>query len=75
MRKIITALFAICIAQSGCSSEQLYAVGRQAQRNECMKQTDQTSRSRCLQDAGMSHDTYEKESNAARNLAEKSNQP
>jgi hypothetical protein len=40
-----------------------------------MKQTDQTSRSRCLQDAGMSHDTYEKESNAARNLAEKSNQP
>jgi hypothetical protein len=69
MKLTATALLALCMLQAGCSSEQLYAVGRNAQRNECMKQTDQESRRRCLQDAGMSHDAYEKEADAARNLA------
>ena len=74
MNKKLTALIVLCMIQAGCSSEQLYAVGRQAQRNECMKQTDTATRSRCLQDAGMSHDAYEKESDAARNLATKPNE-
>jgi hypothetical protein len=73
MYKTTIALIALCLIQAACSSEQLYAVGRQAQRNECMKETDQTTRARCLQDAGMSHDAYEKESEAARNLATKPN--
>lgn len=74
MHKMTVALIALCLIHAGCSSEQLYAVGRQAQRNECMKEVDQTTRARCLQDAGMSHDAYQKESDAARNQATKPNQ-
>ena len=61
---IITTLFAMVL--SGCSSEQLYATGRNAQRAECMKQADGAARERCLKDAGMSHDTYQRETDAAR---------
>ena len=51
---------------SACSSEQLYATGRNAQRLECMKQADSVLRDRCMKDAGMSHHTYQKEAEAAR---------
>jgi len=73
MYKTAISVIALCLIQAACSSEQLYATGRQAQRNECMKEADQTNRARCLKDAGMSHDAYEKESEAARNLATKPN--
>ena len=73
MYKTTITAIALCLIQAACSSEQLYAAGRQTQRNECMKEPDQTNRARCMQDAGMSHDAYEKESNAARNLAAKPN--
>jgi Prokaryotic membrane lipoprotein lipid attachment site len=65
MRKsIVLALITLLLA--GCSSEQLYATGRNAQRAECMKQADSAARDRCLKDAGMSHDAYQKEADAAR---------
>jgi uncharacterized protein YcfL len=51
---------------AGCSSDQLYASGRNAQRNTCMKQADAAARDRCMQDAGMSHDVYRKEADGAR---------
>ena len=51
---------------SGCSSEQLYATGRNAQRAECVKQADGTSRDRCLKDADMSYDAYRKEADSVR---------
>lgn len=57
----LSALFLIA-----CSSQQLYATGRNAQRAECMKQADGAARDRCLKDAGMSHDAYQKEADAAR---------
>ena len=50
----------------GCSAQQLYATGRNAQRAECMKLADLAARDRCLKDADMSHDTYKKEAGAAR---------
>jgi hypothetical protein len=61
---IITSLIALLL--SACSSEQLYATGRNAQRAECMKLADGASRERCLKDAGMSHDAYQREADAAR---------
>lgn len=61
---IIITLFAMLLAS--CSSEQLYATGRNVQRAECMKQADSSARERCLKDAGMSHDTYQRETDAAR---------
>jgi hypothetical protein len=51
---LLISLAAVWLA--ACSSEQLYATGRNAQRAECMKQADATARDRCLKDAGMSHD-------------------
>lgn len=63
-----TSIFATLIALllAACSSEQLYATGRNAQRAECMKQADGAARDRCLKDAGMSHNAYQKEADAAR---------
>ena len=62
--RIGTTLITLLLA--ACSSEQLYATGRNAQRSECMKQLDGEARDRCLKDAGMSHDAYQKEADAAR---------
>lgn len=61
---IPTCLTALLLV--ACSSEQLYASGRNAQRAECMKLADGAARDRCLKDAGMSHDAYQKEADAAR---------
>jgi hypothetical protein len=62
------ALFVTLVAAilSACSSDQLYAAGRNAQRAECLKQADSAARDRCLKDAGMSHDAYQREADAAR---------
>lgn len=65
MRTSITLAFAALVL-AACSSQQLYATGRNAQRAECMKQADGMARDRCLKDAGMSHDTYQKAADAAR---------
>ena len=65
MRTLIVATL-ITLILAACSSEQLYATGRNAQRSECMKQADGTARDRCLKDAGVSHDAYQKEAEAAR---------
>lgn len=59
------ACLAATLAVTGCSTEQLYGAGRNAQRAECMRQPDSLQRDRCLQDAGMSHDTYQREKEAA----------
>ena len=65
MHKAVTLSLA-AILLCGCSSQQLYASGRNAQRAECMKLADMSARDRCLKDADMSHDTYKKEVDAAR---------
>lgn len=65
MRNEIT-LSLMALLLCGCSSQQLYASGRNAQRAECMKLADMSARDRCLKDADMSHDTYKKEADAVR---------
>lgn len=65
MRTTITLTF-VALLLASCSSEQLYATGRNAQRAECMKQADAASRDRCLKDADMSHDAYKRDADAAR---------
>ena len=65
MRQSVT-LSITALLLCGCSSQQLYATGRNAQRAECMKLVDLAARDRCLKDADMSHDTYKKEADAAR---------
>lgn len=60
----LQTLFIILLASTltaACSSEQLYATGRNAQRSECIKRPDAQERDRCLKDAGLSHDAYKGE--------------
>ena len=64
--RISTTVVLTAVLLAACSSQQLYATGRNAQRAECMKMADATARGRCLQDAGMSHDEYQREADAAR---------
>lgn len=61
---VIAALIGLFVC--ACSSQQLYAAGRNAQRAECMRQADSTIRDRCLKDVAMSHDAYHREADAAR---------
>jgi hypothetical protein len=61
----ITAVF-LALILSACSSEQLYASVRNAQRAECMKRADAGSRDQCLKDADIPLDTYKKEVGAPR---------
>ena len=65
--KLMTILCSalVLVWATGCSSEQLYAAGRNAQRAECMKQPDQQRQDRCLKDAGLSYDKYKSEADAA----------
>ncbi|RFC33972.1 MAG: hypothetical protein DID92_2727744644 [Candidatus Nitrotoga sp. SPKER] len=60
----LQTLFTILLASTlttACSSEQLYAAGRNAQRSECIKRPEAQERDRCLKDAGLSHDAYKRE--------------
>ena len=61
---IACLLFLVACASSGCNSEQLYAMGRATQRNQCEHMPDQYQRESCLHDASMSHDEYKRESEA-----------
>ena len=61
-----TAITLCALLLSACSTEQLYATGRNAQRAECMKQADSSARDRCLKDADMTFDAYKKETDAVR---------
>lgn len=50
----------------GCSSQQLYATGQAAQRNECRKIEDRDERTRCERSADRSYDNYKAQTEAAR---------
>jgi hypothetical protein len=60
----IHCLICLTLVLAGCSSEQLYATGRNAQRAECMKRPDRAEQERCLKDAGLSYDSYKREADA-----------
>ena len=54
----------VTVLLTACSADLLYATGRNAQRVECMRQPDAAVRERCLKDAGMSRDVYQKGADA-----------
>jgi hypothetical protein len=66
MQTLFTVLLASTLT-AACSSEQLYAAGRNAQRSECIKRPDAQERDRCLKDADLSHDAYKREAKGVSN--------
>jgi len=55
-----------CLALSACTPEQLYATGRNWQRQECAKLPDPQQRDRCYHEVDQPYETYKRESDAAR---------
>lgn len=55
----------LVFALSGCTSEQMYATGRNAQRAQCLKQVDPATRDACMKDAATTHDAYKTEVDSA----------
>lgn len=66
MRPTLRITLLAALLASACTSEQLYATGRNAQRSTCLQQPDADQRGRCLKDAGLSHDSYQREADMAR---------
>ncbi len=62
----IVLVSGIVTGGAACSSQQAYSAGQVWQRNECQKMPDATSRSRCLEAAGMSAEAYRREADAAK---------
>jgi hypothetical protein len=59
---IIGIATAALIAGSGCTAQQLYAIGQSWQRNECDRLMDQQERDRCLSSTSISYAAYKKQS-------------
>jgi hypothetical protein len=49
-----------------CSAQQLYATGREWQKNECRKIPDAAERQRCLESNARSYEDYKAEADKAR---------
>ncbi len=43
---------------SGCSSEQLYAIVQESQRNQCLKMPESYESKECFKNANMSYEEY-----------------
>jgi major membrane immunogen (membrane-anchored lipoprotein) len=58
------ALIILCLSllNSACSSEQIYAAGRNAQRAQCAQMPAGRERDQCFKDADMTYGTYKRES-------------
>ncbi|MBL8498331.1 hypothetical protein ABF87_06135 [Nitrosomonas sp. JL21] len=50
------------VTTTGCTAQQLYTTGQSWQRNQCTRLMDQQERERCLANAGVSYETYKKQS-------------
>jgi hypothetical protein len=66
--RFTTCLIAITsiVGLSGCSSQQLYGVGQDWQKNECNKIIDMQERNRCMSSTKTSYDDYKRQSEAAK---------
>lgn len=68
MRTLVLGTLAlIAISTASCSSQQAYSTGQAVQRNECNKINDFQDRQRCMEKANMSHETYQRQAEAAKN--------
>lgn len=49
---------------SGCTSQQLYGIGQEYQRNQCRQIPDKSESDRCLSKTNTSYDEYKREKDA-----------
>ena len=63
---LLSLPLAIALPLSACSSQQLYSTGQEWQKNECNKLVDAEQRTRCMNNAKISHDEYKRDAEAAR---------
>lgn len=54
-------LLAALLALAACSPMQWYTAGRQWQRDSCLRLPEAAQRERCLRDAAMPFETYQRE--------------
>ena len=67
MRSLVLGILAlVALCTTSCSSQQAYSTGQAMQRNECNKNIDFQDRQRCVEKANMSHDTYQRQAEAAK---------
>ena len=59
-------VFTSIVGLSSCSSQQLYGVGQEWQKNECNKIIDMQERSRCMSSTKTSYEDYKRQSEAAK---------
>ena len=64
---LVTVLAFAAIAATACSSQQFYASGQAQQRNGCDKIVDFQERQRCMGKANTSYDTYQRQTEEAKN--------
>ncbi len=57
-----SAMAALLLAGTGCTTQQLYNTGQAWQRNECGRIMDQQERSRCLSSTSTSYEAYKQQS-------------
>ncbi|MBL8446730.1 MAG: hypothetical protein JNJ44_04870 [Zoogloeaceae bacterium] len=59
--KALLWLGGVLAVGGGCTAQQLYATGQSYQRNQCARLPDQTEREKCLRDASLGYDDYQRE--------------
>jgi hypothetical protein len=64
--RTVLALAVLCSLLASCSSQDLYRVGQDWQKQECQKLRDLDERKRCEQSAAASYDRYKAEAEAAK---------
>ncbi len=62
----LTALVIVMTAVSGCSLQQVYSSAQGWQRNQCNRLVDQTERERCVANASLSYDDYQRKTEGAK---------
>ena len=63
---LLLIVLAAAAGLPACSSQQLYGVGQEWQKNECNKIIDMPERNRCMGSTKTSYEDYKRQSEAAK---------
>lgn len=66
IRDFLWLPFCCVLLLQGCSVSQLYTAGQQMQKSTCGRLVDPWEQQRCMERAGMSYDTYQREMGTGR---------
>jgi len=58
------AISIVCSLFAGCTSQQLYGVSQEYQRNQCLYIPDKVESDKCLSKINISYDDYKREKNS-----------